>query len=478
MLASIFKQLSPLYTDLYQLTMAQGYFLTGLYRQKAVFDLTYRTNPFRGGYLIVNGIDEAVECLANLHFGKDDLEFLASQGFHKSFLRYLKNFRFRLDMDGVAEGEIVFPHEPLLRVQGSLPECQMAETLLINLVHFPSLVATKASRIIRAAEGRTVIEFGLRRAQGLAGLQSSRAAFIGGADGTSNTYAGKLYDIPVFGTQAHSWIQAFRDEEKSFLAFSRIHRERTVLLIDTYNTLQSGLPHLLSALKKLRREKIEIRGVRIDSGDLAYLSKKVRQCLDREGFAAVKIFVSGQLDEYIIESLLKQGAKIDGFGVGTKLATSYDEPALDMVYKLAMVNGFSEIKITDSMLKMNEPGLKKVWRYVGDEGEFLLDAIVLEKEKKINEVFHPFFSLARTPVERHTCRELFGPVMRRGKLVRSPRRVREIRDDVLKRLARLPEEHKRFYYPHIYRVGVSRQLFNLKQRLITERMKSGRPYSE
>ena len=462
--------LSPLYTDLYQLTMSQAYFLTGRHRQKAVFDLHYRSNPFKGGYLIATGMREVAELLSEFRFSFDDLSYLKKQGFQKSFLDYLKTFRFRLDMEAVAEGEVVFPHEPIVRVEGSLVDCQLAETILINMTHFSSLVATKASRIVQAARGRSVLDFGLRRAQGLAGISSARAAYIGGVDGTSNAYSAKRYGIPVFGTQAHSWIQAVRDEKKSFLEFSRIHGRDTVLLIDTYSTLESGMPNLLAALKTLRREGIEIKGVRIDSGDLAYLSKRVRAQLDQSGFPNVKIFVSGSLDEYIIESLLSQDAKIDGVGVGTKLSTSYDEPALDMVYKLASIDGHSEIKISDSLTKMNEPGRKKVHRYVSHSGEFLLDAILLASEKSITEVYHPFYQLASTSVKGLSWESLLKPLMRSGRVVSEDVSVSSARMYAASRLALLPPEHKRFYYPHIYRVGVSGKLFQLKEKLIAQRL--------
>jgi len=470
MAQSLLSHLSPLYTDLYQLTMAQGYFLTGRHRQNAVFDLYYRSNPFKGGYLIAAGIDEAVHYLENFRFRCEDLEYLESLGFHSGFLKYLKNFRFCLDLNAVLEGEVVFAHEPLLRTSGALMECQLAETALINLVHFPSLVATKASRMVQAAEGRNVVEFGLRRAQGLAGLMASRAAYIGGAAGTSNVLAGKMYGVPVFGTQAHSWIQAIRDEKKAFTEFARIYKDRTILLIDTYSTLKSGLPHLIDTLKRLKDEDIRIRGIRIDSGDLAYLSKKVREHLNESGFPGVQIFASGQLDEYIIESLLKQGAPIDGFGVGTKLATSYEEPALDMVYKLSEIDDKPELKISDSLEKMNEPGKKKVWRFLSKDGKFLLDAMLLDRERTVGEVLHPVFQLASTSVSGLKHEALMTPVLRQGKITRCPRPVEEIRRYAQLRLGLLPEEHKRFYFPHTYRVGVSGRLFRLKERLIARRL--------
>jgi len=466
---SFLSNLSPLYTDLYQLRMAQGYFLTRRHHQKAVFDLFYRSNPFKGGYVIAAGIDEVAQCLSGFCFKKDDLEYLEENGFQKSFLNYLRTFRFRFDMESVLEGEVVFPREPILRAQGTLLECQLAETILINMIHFPSLVATKASRVVRAAEGRSVIDFGLRRAQGLASLSASRAAYIGGTDGTSNVLVGKMYGVPIFGTQAHSWIQSFRDEERAFLEFARIYKNDTNLLIDTYSTLKSGLPHLIRAAKKLRKEGIEIQGVRLDSGDLAYLSKKVRQALDQEGFGKIQIIVSGNLDEYLVESLLKQNAKIDGFGVGTKLVTSYDEPALDMVYKLSTIDGHSEIKISDSLEKMNEPGTKKVWRFLGEGGEFLLDSVLLDSERKLQEVFHPFYKFANTPVSSLRHENLFTPLMKRGKIVRRSAPIAEIRAFAKQRLSQLPEEHKRFYYPHIYRVGISPKLFRLKEGLISKR---------
>lgn len=463
---------------MYQLSMAEGYFLCRKHLEKAVFDLYYRTNPFNGGYLICTGIEEAAGILADFRFSSGDLAFLKAQGFDAGFLAFLKRFRFHFDLDAVRDGEVVFPNEPLVRVEGTLLECQLAETLLINLVHFPSLVATKASRIVRAAKSRGVIDFGLRRAQATAGLVASRAAYIGGVDGTSNVLAAKHFGIPVFGTQAHSWIQAFRDEEAAFLAFARIHKGQTTLLIDTYDTLKSGLPNTLKALRKLRREGIEIRGVRIDSGDLAYLSKKVRERLDAEGFPEVKVFASGQLDEYIIDSLLAQGARLDGFGVGTKLITSYDEPALDMVYKLSSIAGHPEIKISDSLSKMNEPGRKKIYRFLSGEGQFLLDALVLDREKRIDEVYHPLYELARTAVKYGDHEEILFPLMRKGRLVRKKQPAARVRAFVKDRLKQLPDEHQRFYYPHIYRVGVSRRLFRLKEKLVQQRIGSKKEKKE
>jgi nicotinate phosphoribosyltransferase len=401
----------------------------------------------------------------------EDLEYLAAQGFRKSFLSYLKKFRFRFDVRSVEEGEIVFPHEPLLRADGGLLECQLAETALINLIHFSSLVATKARRITQAAEGRSVIEFGLRRAQGWAGLLSSRAAYVGGVEGTSNVLAGRIDGVPVFGTQAHSWIQAVGNERESFERFARIYREKSVVLIDTYHTLKSGLPHLLQALARLRREGIEIRGVRIDSGDLAYLSKRVRAGLDKAGFTGVKIVASGQLDEYIIESLIKQGAPIDGFGVGTKLATSYDEPALDMVYKLSAAGGKPEIKISDSLEKMNEPGRKKVWRFSSARGVFLLDGLVLDSESSVREIVHPLFEMSSTSVGGLEKEELLRPLIRRGQRARPPKSAAEARRYAHERAGRLPPEHQRFYYPHTYRVGVSRKLFLMKKAMMARRLK-------
>jgi len=467
---SLMAQFSPLYTDLYLLTMAQGYYLTGRHQERAVFDLYFRNNPFHGGYLIAAGFEEAARYLAQFRFYAEDLRYLEKQGFRKSFLNHLKHFRFRFSAEAVLEGEVVFPGEPLLRAEGTLLECQLAETVLINLIHFPSLVATKASRIVRAAEGRSVVDFGLRRAQGPAGIFASRAAYIGGVNGTSNVLAGKWYGIPVLGTQAHSWIQAIRDEKKAFREFAEIYKDKTVVLIDTYNTLKSGLPNLLQVLNRLRKRGIEIKGVRIDSGDLAYLSKHVRRELDRAGFPGVQIIVSGQLDEYIIGSLLQQEAQIDGFGVGTKLSTSYEEPALDMVYKLSSIHGKPEMKISDSLGKMNEPGKKKVWRYFGPDGQFLLDAVLLDGEQTVKEILHPVFELASTEVKGLKYEPILKPLIANGRIVREAKTVSEIREYASARRSLLPEEHQRFYYPHIYRVGISRKLFELKERLIAKRM--------
>ena len=342
-----------LLTDRYELTMVGGYLQSGKENQKANFDYFFRKIPDEGGYCIAAGLEQVIDYIKNIHFTSEDLAYLKGLGvFPDQVFRYLRKFRFTGDLYAVPEGTVIFPHEPIIRVTAPLPEAQFIESALLNIMNFQTLIATKASRVCAAAEGDPVIEFGLRRAHGPdAAIYAARAAFIGGAQGTSNILAGKLFDIPVRGTVAHSWVESFPSELEAFRAYCRIYPKDCLLLVDTYDTLKSGIPNAIKVGKELRDQgKGELKGIRLDSGDLAYLSKEARKMLDREGFEGVKIFASSDLDEWIIESIKKQGGRIDTWGVGTKLVTAYSTPALGGVYKLTAIEENGRMSPEDQAL--------------------------------------------------------------------------------------------------------------------------------
>jgi nicotinate phosphoribosyltransferase len=467
-----FLQHLGLYTDLYELTMAQGYFLSGRAELPAVFEYFFRSNPFGGGYVVFAGLSDLLEALLELRFSQEDLEYLRAHGFREEFLQYLSTFRFRGSIWSVSEGEVVFPREPLVRIEGGLLETQLLETLVLNLLNFASLIATKAARIRWVAGKRFVADFGLRRAQGWGGVLASKAAYIGGVDATSNVVAGMLYGIPISGTQAHSWIQSFEDELEAFRTFARIYPDRCVLLVDTYNTLRSGIPNAIQVAKELEAQGYRLLGVRIDSGDLATLSKQARALLDEAGLHYVKIFTSNQLDEYVIRSLLEQGAPVDGFGVGTRLVTAYDCPALDGVYKLVECAGRPTLKVSDDFTKVLLPGRKQLLRYRAADGSFAADGIALESESEPpQELYHPYFPLQRIAVDGLSPEPLLHCFVHNGELCRPIPTPAESRSYAAERLAALPAPHKRFENPHIYPVGISAQLKELRDRLVQEALR-------
>jgi len=461
-------------TDFYELTMAQGYFFSEHRDTRAVFDLYFRKNPFQGGYAVFAGLHEAAHALLDYRFSGDDLDYLASLGFRQPFLDYLSEFRFQGDVDGFREGEVVFANEPLIRVSGTIIEAQLVETLLLNIINFQTLVATKARRTVDAANGRSVVDFGMRRAQGAAALAASRAAFIGGVDGTSNTEAAAMYGIPAVGTHAHSWIQSFDSELASFRAFASTYPDRSTLLVDTYDTLRSGIPNAIQVARELDQQGHRLYGVRLDSGDLAYFSRKAREALDEAGFHDVRIVASNQLDEHLIASLLSQGAPIDVFGVGTRLVTAYDQPALDGVYKLAEINGHPSLKFSENPEKINLPGNKTVARFLNGDNRFAMDGILLSDEdpKRIRVLRHPSVEFKRTRVDREglTPEVVFHPIIRKGRPVLDQPPLSEIRRWSLARFEQLPEGHRRFVHPHLYRVGVSNRLHDLRRELIGRRL--------
>ncbi len=467
----VFHSHAALYTDFYQLTMAQGYLLSGHGNADASFDFFYRENPFSGGYVIFAGISDLLEILETLRFEEPEIEYLRQFGFKQEFLEYLRAFRFHGTIHSVREGELVFPLAPIVRVEGNLIEAQIIETLLLNLLNFESLIATKASRIRFAAGNRRVVDFGLRRAQGLGGIHASKAAVIGGVDATSNVYAAFHYGLQTTGTQAHSWVQSFTDELQAFRAFATIYPNNCYLLVDTYNTLRSGVPNAITVAKELEQNGHRLLGIRLDSGDLAYLSKHARAMLDEAGLPYVKIVVSNQLDEYLIRSLLQQEAPIDAFGVGTRLVTAMDTPALDGVYKLGVCGGRPTLKFSDNFTKTTLPGKKRVLRFLNENGTFDSDGIVLEDEQRVESLYHPFFPEQHRSVSRYRHENLLIPVMKDGRLVGPLPTPDASAAYARQRLELLPAEYRRFENPHQYKVGISGQLRTMRSQLIEDLQK-------
>jgi len=454
------------YTDYYELTMAQGYFRSGLHNKTANFDYFFRKQPFEGGHVIFAGLNDLLEVLKNFRFQESEIEYLHEQGFKSDFIKFLESFRFRGTIHTVREGEIIFPKEPVLRLTGNLIESQLIETLILNILNFQSLIATKASRLRHAAGDRKILDFGLRRAQGLGGIHATRAAIIGGVDGTSNVYSAEKYGLPAGGTMAHSWIQSFEDELTSFRTFAAEFPDDCFLLVDTYDTLGSGLPNAIRIAKELEERGHRLRGIRLDSGDLAYFAKKSRNMLDEAGLEYVQIAASNQLDEHIIASLLSQNAPIDIFGVGTRLVTGQDSPALDGVYKLSEIDGKPTLKLSENVQKITMPGKKKVYRYFNQDGSFNGDAILLDEESQLKRMHHPYFPVKKYELELMDFEPLFQKVYDNGKLCYEMPSVPEIASYCKERFAKLNKEHKRFDNPHIYKVGISDKLLELRDTLI------------
>lgn len=455
------------YTDYYELTMAQGYFLSNNHHKKSSFDYFFRKAPFGSGYVIYAGLKELVETIKHIRFGSDEIDYLKREGFSDDFLSYLTKFAFKGDIWSVKEGEIVFPNQPLLRVDGNLLETQIIETILLNILNFQSLIATKASRIkFAAGEESTVLDFGLRRSQGLAGIHATRAAMIGGFDGTSNVYSAQRFSIPAGGTMAHSWIQSFGDELTAFRTYSEHFPNSTHLLVDTYDTLGSGVPNAIIVAKELRERGYELKGIRLDSGDLAYLSKRARQMLDENGLQNVKIAASNQLDERVITSLKTQGARIDIFGVGTRLVTGDKSPALDGVYKLSSVDGNPTLKISNNVDKITLPAKKKIYRYLNGNQTFNGDAIMHVDEERPDRMHHPNFPAQKTDLTGMPYEEILQPVIRGGEIVAELPDVKEIVTYKKERFNQLQPEYKRFENPHIYKVGISARLMETRDNLL------------
>ncbi|MCX8107657.1 MAG: nicotinate phosphoribosyltransferase [Verrucomicrobiae bacterium] len=458
--------ISGLYADRYELSMAWAYWRAGRASEPVVFDYFFRTLPFRGGYATFAGAATVVAELEDFKFRDEQLAFLRKEGFGVDFLDYLRTFRFRGSIWMPAEGEPVFPLEPVARVEGTLVEAQLIETFLLNILNFQTLVATKASRCRDAARGRTLSEFGLRRSHGLGGLWASRAACIGGCASTSNMQAAALYGLRTTGTMAHSFVQSYEDELTAFRAFAEVHGANTILLLDTYDTLQSGLPNAIAVGRELAARGIRLAGVRLDSGDLAYLSKEVRSALDAAGLEHVKIVASNQLDEYVIRSLLEQDAPIDIFGVGTALAAGLPDGALDGVYKLAECNGKPRMKYTAGLTKQTLPGRKTVSRYCDAEGRFRADAIHLVDEPPPDRIIDPHDPTRRLWLGQWKPEPLLRLVVKDGEPVGCLPDVYSAAAYARTRADQLPPEHRRFENPHIYKVGISPRLAALRDELV------------
>jgi len=465
------RRFSPLYTDYYEYSMTQGYYLSGKGQDEAVFDIFYRQNPYGGGYAIAAGLRDAVEYVLNMRFTSEELGYLSSLGYRDDFLQVLEKMRFTGDITAVPEGEVVFPGEPIISVKGPLIETQLLEGLILSTVNFQTLIATKARRMVCAAEGRIISDFGLRRAQGDGGMGASRACFVGGVASTSNVLLAFEEGVPVGGTMAHSWIQSFDSELEAFRAYAQMHPDDSVLLLDTYDTLRQGLPNAVIVGRELEKQGHHLQGVRLDSGDLSYLSKRVRAMLDENGLTHTRVSVSNQLDEYVIESLVDQGAPIDMFGVGTRLATGYSDGALDGVYKMVQLKGKPIIKISENPTKINIPGEKELYRYYDSgDGLWLLDGLCLARgDEEPTVLMHPDFDYKKTEVAGLKRENIRKEIVRNGELVYTFPSLLETAAWGAQRFSLLYGEHKRFANPHTYHIGVSRELFDLRRSLIEAR---------
>jgi len=463
----ILKKNTGLYTDHYELTMAQGYLLSGKQDVQAGFDYFFRKNPYDGGFVIFAGLQNLLDVIKNYKFDSDDCKYLESVGFQKPFINYLKDFSFKGNIYSVREGEVVFPNEPVLRVEGNLIETQLIESLLLNIINFQSLIATKAARMRLVADDRQLVDFGLRRAQGLGAIHASRAAMIGGFNSSSNVLSARLYNFDSSGTMAHSWVQTFNDELDAFQEFVKLYPDHSVLLVDTYDTLNQGIPNAIKVAKQLEENGNKLVGIRLDSGDLASLSKSARKQLDSEGLDYVKIIVSNQLDEYLIRSLREQKAPVDGFGVGTSLVIGKGSGALDGVYKLSYVNNRPTMKVSENMAKMTLPGKKNIYRFTEPDGTFAFDGIELLNAKIPERIFYPK-QMSHYNIGDMEFEELLVKVMENGNNIANPIGVKEIARFCKSRLSQLKPESKRFENPHIFMVGLGDELKNLQEKLKKE----------
>ena len=466
--------------DFYELTMANGYLKNGYKDKKACFDLYFRKVPDSGGYAITAGLKQVIDYLNDLKFSDEDIEYLRSKGiFCEEFLEYLKNFEFECDVWAIQEGTPVFPGEPLIKVIGPVMQAQFVETMLLLTVNHQSLIATKSSRIVKAAKGRPVMEFGSRRAQGIYGaIHGARAAYIAGCVGTACTISDIDEGIPALGTMAHSWVQLFPSEYEAFKAYAQCYPDNCTLLIDTYNVLKSGLPNAIKVFKEvLIPNGHKPQGVRIDSGDITYLSKKVRKILDDEGLTDVKICASNSLDEYIIRDLIGQGACIDSFGVGERLITSKSEPVFGGVYKLTALYEddveIPKIKLSENVAKITTPCNKKVVRlYSKENDKAIADVLMLESEKtpcgEPYEIFDPIHTWKRKTITNYYSRELLVKIFDKGKCIYNSPDIHQIRDYCQKQMDTLWDEVKRFENPHDYYVDLSPQLWEIKTNLLNE----------
>lgn len=465
--------------DFYELTMGNGYLLSGKKDMQACFDLYFRKVPDNGGFAIAAGLSEMIEFLEQLHFGKEDIEYLRSKHqFSKEFLQYLADFKFECDVYAVPEGTPIFPNEPLVTVKGPAIQAQLLETMLLLTINHQSLIATKANRIVRAAQGRPVFEFGSRRAQGSnAAILGARAAFVGGCAGTACACCEQLYGIPAVGTMAHSWIQMYDSELEAFEAYARYYPDNCILLVDTYNVIKSGIPNAIKAYENvLKPLGKRLKGIRIDSGDITYLTKKVRKMLDAAGLTDCTIFISNSLDEYIIRDILLQGASIDSFGVGERLITSKSEPVFGGVYKLVATEKdgkyVPKIKLSENVEKITTPGYKKVYRLFSNEtGNMIADLIALYDEEfdftKPITLFDPVYTWKKKTFENYRVEEILKPIYEKGKLVYKTPTVMESKKYCAEQVGRLWDEVKRFENPQTYYVDLSQKLWDVKHSLLS-----------
>jgi nicotinate phosphoribosyltransferase len=480
--SELYRPSLALLTDLYQLTMAYAYWKSGMERLEAAFELSFRRNPFQGGFTVACGLEYAIDWIESLRFDPQDLAYLAqvrgSDGaplFDRAFLEHLGSLRLSLDVDAMPEGTVVFPLEPMARVCGPILHCQIVETALLNVINFQSLIATKAARVVMAARGEPVLEFGLRRAQGIdGGLSASRAAWIGGCAATSNVLAGRLFGIPVSGTHGHSWVMAFGDELTAFRTYAEAMPNNAVFLVDTYDT-HEGVRHAVQVGRELRARGREMLGVRLDSGDLAWLSAEARKDLDAAGFPKARVVASNELDEYLVTSLKDQGAGISSWGVGTRLVTAHDDPALGGVYKLSAVRepGTAwrpKVKLSEQTIKTSIPGILQVRRFRSGN-ESVADAIYDEEHcpRGAVTIVDPLDPTRRRTIPEDTpFADLLVPIFRAGRRVYHPPPLDDLRRRVADELSRFHAGVKRFVNPHRYPVGLERDLHELRTQLILE----------
>lgn len=467
-----------LHTDAYQINMMQTYWRQGLAERKAIFEVYFRKLPFQNGYAIFAGLERIVDYIQNLRFTEHDLAYLKEIGdYPDDFIEYLRNFKFKATIRSVVEGEVVFNNEPLLQVEGPLVDCQLVETAILNIVNYQTLIATKAARVRSACGEDALLEFGTRRAQEFdAALWGTRAAYIGGFDATSNVRAAKIFGIPASGTHAHALVQAYRNDYDAFMAYAKTHKD-CVFLVDTYDTLRSGVPNAIKVAKELG-DQINFLGVRIDSGDMAYISKRVREQLDEAGFPNAKIYASNDLDEKTITNLKMQGAKIDVWGVGTKLITAYDQPALGAVYKMVAIedeNGVLEdtIKISSNAEKVSTPGRKQVWRITKktdgkSEGDYITIGDEDPRKEKSLYMFHPQYTYINKDVTDFNARPLLRDIFKAGELVYELPTLEKIKEYSKLHLDSLWEEYKRDLNPQDYPVDLSQKCYDNKMKIIKE----------
>jgi len=455
------------YTDFYQLTMSQVHFLKNRQDETVVFDYFFRRLPFAGGYAILAGVETLLDLLEELAFSEEDLAFLKDQGFDPRFIEYLKSLHFTGTIRGLKEGDLIFPNVPILQIEANIIEAQIIETVLLNILNFQSLIATKASRMRQVAKDKTLIDFGMRRAQGPGSYYASRAANIGGFDATSHVRAAIDFGIPVSGTMAHAFIQSYDSELNAFQDYADGQKDKCVLLVDTYDTLASGVPNAITVGKRLEAEGHKLLAIRLDSGDLAYLAKESRAQLDRAGLHYVKIAASNQLDEYVIKSLQEQGAPIDIYGVGTRLVTGMPDGALDGVYKLAWANGKPRIKLSENPIKTTLPGRKNVLRVLRQDGQLEgADVINLNNANLPERMYHPHDRYKSKALEKYQLKPMLNNLMVNGRRQEARRSLAEIANFSKEQLKTLPEEYKRFENPHLYKIGISAELRDARNALI------------